>query len=403
MRLRSDIKMAVASLRSMRWRSMLTTLGIIIGVASVVTTVSLGEGVRKQVLTQISHQGHDLITIRPGTAHASFSLLGGSPVNGILNDNDYQTIKNTVGLKFATPLSIVNGIAQNDDGQQYPNGFIVATSSDLPAGLNQNVRYGSFFGPDELNKHIAVVGQRVARELFGQTVPLGAALQIHGEKFIVGGVFDQIDISPLSGSVDYNNAIFIPYDIGRTLNGDQAQIYQVLARPSSPRQLDAVVQRINQRLYDAHGQQQDVNVLKASDNAATSNHVFDLLTTLTASIAAISLIVGGIGIMNIMLASVIERTHEIGVRKAVGATNRQILNQFVTEAGVLSVIGGVLGIILAFIVDYFIRLLTDIQPSLSWSVMLIALLAALLVGMFFGIAPAVKAASRDPIEALRHE
>lgn len=408
MQLSVNIKMALASLRSSRWRSILTMLGIIIGVASVVITISLGEGVRQQVDGQIKHFGSDLITVRPGKklgssgseSLAGLGILSGLP-GGIFSQQDLSTIKSTNGVKLAVPFSLVSATSRTDD-REFTNGFVIATTDGLPQVLNQQVKYGAFFGPNELDRHIAIIGKRVAQELFQENVPVGRSLQLRDQRLVVAGVFDQFDTSPLSPTADYNSAIFIPYDFGKTITG-QTQIYQVLVKPVDAEQTDAVVQNLNATLSEAHGQQTDFSVLKQRENLAVTSKILSLLTTMIAGVAAISLLVGGIGIMNIMLVSVMERTNEIGVRKAVGATNRQILNQFVTEAAVLSLAGGIIGLLVSLLANYFFRVFTDVRPIISLETMGAALVAALFVGMFFGIAPALKAATRDPIEALRHE
>ncbi len=408
MQVSSNVKMALASLRSSRWRSLLTMLGIIIGVASVVVTVSIGQGVRSQVEGQIKHLGSDLITIRAGksvgrSADGSITNVNllGVPSGQTLSEQDYQTIKSTKGVGMAVPFSLVSAVAKTDD-RQFDNSFVVATTDELPLILNQQIKYGTFFGPNDLDKQIVVIGKTVAQNLFGENAPVGKSLQLHGQRLVVAGVLEQFNSSPLSPTADYNSAIFVPYQTGKKI-ASQTQIYQILVKPSDSKQTNQVVQNLNSTLYEAHGQQNDFSILKQEENLAVTNKILNLVTSLIAGVAAISLIVGGVGIMNIMLVSVTERTKEIGVRKSVGATNRQILDQFVTEAAVLSLTGGILGLLVSLLADYFIRLLTDIQPVITISTVGFGLLAALVVGMFFGIAPAFKAASRDPIEALRHE
>lgn len=403
MQFKANIKMAVANIRSARWRSFLTMLGIIVGVASVVTTVSLGEGVRQQVEGQIKHLGGDLITVKPGKNANPGGSIGSLTAsnNQSFTDQDLNTVKTTNGVKSVVPFSTVSGVAKTDD-TEFDGGFIVGTNELLPEMINQPVKFGSFFGPDDATRRIAVIGKRVAQDLFHENVPIGKSLQIRGERFVVSGVFGQFDTSPLSPTSDYNSAIFIPYESSKLLVG-QAQIYQILVRPNDPKQTSRIAQNIMQTLSDAHGHQTDFTVLKQEENLAATNKILTLLTSMIAGIAAISLLVGGIGIMNIMLVSVTERTKEIGVRKAVGATNRQILDQFVTEAAVISFTGGVLGLLLALFADYLFRLFTDIKPAITGPIMGIAVLVALVVGMFFGILPAIKAATRDPIEALRYE
>ena len=176
-----------------------------------------------------------------------------------------------------------------------------------------------------------------------------------------------------------------------------------MARPKPPALLDKTIAYIDACLSKANDNHRDFLLLKQADNLATANSVLNLLTGFVSSIAAISLIVGGIGILNIMLVSVTERTREIGVRKAVGATNRQILNQFLTEAAILSLVGGLLGVIMSILANYLFRIFTELEPILTWQIMVIAVGVAMSVGIIFGITPALKAARKRPLEALRHE
>ena len=176
---------------------------------------------------------------------------------------------------------------------------------------------------------------------------------------------------------------------------------RVLARPQNPKNAGDLAKQITASIKDSHGGQDDTTVLLQSENLQVTSSVLDKLTGFIAAIAAISLVVGGIGIMNIMLVSVSERTREIGVRKAVGATNRQIRNQFMAEAIVLSVLGGIVGIIASFVLNFLIRVTTDLTPVITWPVVLVAAVVSVSVGIIFGTIPAVKAARKDPIDALR--
>ena len=409
MQMGNNVKMALASLRSSKWRSLLTMLGIIMGVASVVTTVSLGQGVRQQIAGQIKHIGKDLITVRAGkTINRNKSgdivsvNLQATIATNALSEGDYQQLKGVPGVSLVSPFSLISGIAKTDE-REFNNGFVVATTEAVPQLLNQKVEFGSFFSARDLDKQVAIIGPRVAQDLFHENVPLGKTIQLRGQSFTVLGVFEKFDSSPLAPNSDYNSAIFIPYDAGKQLTSGQTQIYQILAKPSDPKQTDALASSITKALLSAHGNQEDFTVLKQQETLAVANKVFDLLTGLIAGVAAISLVVGGIGIMNIMFVSVTERTREVGIRKAVGATNRQLLSQFMTEAAVLSVVGGILGVAVSIVVNYLIRIFTGLQPVITFPIMLVAVAVALVVGVFFGIAPAVKAASKDPIDALRYE
>ena len=406
---RGNLKMALASIRQSKWRSMLTMLGVIIGIVSVVMIVGIGEGVKQEVSAQIGQFGDDLITIRPGnvednngrTVSNTDLLFGLTSLSG-LTSSDLKTVRQAHGVRVAAPLSVVPGAIKTDN-HVLENGLVIATSSDLPRALNHQVTYGGFFMPADEQKNVAIVGQNVARVLFQDDVPLGRLFTFRGHQFVVRGVFDEFKVAPLSPATDFNDAIFIPLPVAEKLTGNSVQLYSILAKPTDKAQVPGAVGAISDGLRKAHGGEHDFSVLDQKHNVAASSSVLALVTTMVATIAAISLLVGGVGIMNIMLASVTERTHEIGVRKAIGATNRQILNQFVLESAVLSMVGGIIGIIVSVISVGLLRLYTSLKPVVSWEAIAVATGASLLIGLVFGVAPAVKAAHKDPIEALRHE
>jgi putative ABC transport system permease protein len=397
-------RMAIEALRSNKWRSLLTMLGIIIGVVSVVTTVSLGEGAKRGIVDQINQSGEDLITIRPGRAVSTGNQptnLFGTTYSGTLSQRDYETVSNVPGTKHVVPLSYVSNVATKDD-KRFDTGIIIGTTQNLPEALGQKLLYGVFFEDDEPQRNAAVIGPRVAEQLFGENVPIGKYLNVRGKQFIVRGVFDEFDTSPLAPNADYNSAIFIQYDVGKELTGD-SDIYQLLVHPTDKRQTSEVADRIANALRAAHAGNDDFTVLEQADKLADANDVLTLMTGFVAGIAAISLVVGGIGILNIMLVAVTERTHEIGVRKAIGATNKQILDQFLTEAVLLSVAGGIIGILLSLLTNYLIRIFTNLTPVLTWPIMVVAFGVSVLVGVIFGVTPALTAARKRPIDALRHE
>lgn len=402
-----NVKMALEALRSSRWRSALTMLGIIIGVVSVTTIVSLGEGAKQGVVGQINQAGDDLITVRPGrpvqreAANLAGANLFGIPNTGSFDTTDLGVVESVEGIKDIVPFAFVSSVANRDD-HEYDQGLIIGTSPDLPKALNQEVEYGSFFSPQDANKNGAVIGKRVAEQLFKENVPVGKLFTIRGKVFVVRGVFKEFDSSPLAPHSDYNTAIFIQYDVAREMTSD-TNIFQILTRPEQPENLDQAVADITDALATAHEGQHDFAVLTQSDRLATAHQVLDTLTGFVAGIAVISLIVAGIGILNIMLVSVTERTHEIGIRKAVGATNRQIMNQFLTEAVILSLLGGILGVFLSILTNWILRIFTELTPVLTWPIMTIAVGVAVAVGIIFGTTPALKAAHKHPIDALRHE
>jgi putative ABC transport system permease protein len=405
----NNLKLAIHAIKTARWRSLLTVFGIIIGVVSVITTVSLGEGVKSQISKQIDYLGKDIITVRPGQVVNRNNQGGVTSINFIsslgsnaLTEDDLRVIKNTPGVSKAVPLSVINGVPTKE-GREFNRGVTIATNNMLPEILKHKVEYGEFFHPEDEGRNVAVIGTKVAHELFRENVPIGKSFTFRHQDFIVRGVFEEFDSNPLIPGVDFNSAVFIPDVTGKTLTNSSAQIFQVFVKPSNPDMVEPTISALRQNMKGSHGGEEDFTILTQAETLSATGNALSLVTSLVAGIAAISLFVGGIGIMNIMLVSVSERIHEIGIRKAIGATNRQILNEFLIEAMVLSLVGGFIGSILAVLFNLLIRIFTNLQPVITWQTLVIANVVSLLVGIIFGVAPAVKAARKDPIQALRNE
>jgi ABC-type antimicrobial peptide transport system permease subunit len=404
---RGHLKAGIDSVRGAKLRSFWTMLGIIIGVTSVITIVAIGEGIKQQIGGQIHHLGQNLITVRPAQIHTGLGsgnnadVISGLNVSGPLSIKDVDIVNTTKGVSASAPLTIASGPVRGDNGN-YSDGFVIGTTSALPGLLNQSMAYGTFFSSDDEGTNVAVLGQHAGEVLFNEDVPLGRSFTFHGQPFIVRGIFNQFTTAPLSQQADFNNAIFIPNDVAESLSKNTAPTYEVLARPAAGQTLP-VMAKVQKALDNAHGGQSGLSVMSGNQDITASDGILELLTRLIAGVAAISLLVGGIGIMNVMLVSVAERMHEIGIRKAVGATNRQIMSQFMIESSVLSLAGGVIGITLAFLIDAALRVFTNLRPDISWQVVLLASGVSLLVGVVFGTVPAFKAARKDPIEALRSE
>ncbi|MGH7157609.1 MAG: ABC transporter permease [Candidatus Saccharimonadales bacterium] len=407
--MRGNFRMAISGVKSAKWRSLLTMLGIIIGIVSVVTMVGIGEGIKRQVSQQIGHFGNDLITIRPGTADTdSTRVLGSSDVLfgmgavGGFGVADVEAVQKTPEAGKVAPLGVVPGTVQADD-QTLRGGVVIATSSQFPAVLNQSVRYGQFWDDKNEDSQFAVIGRQTAESLFKDQAPLGRTFTFRGQTFMVRGVLDEFRNVPLSPTAEFDNAIFIPYKAAARLTKNNSHLYVVLAKPVEGTTIEAAAGAITDSLREAHGGQTDFTVLTPAQNIASSSRLLGLLSAWIMAVAIISLIIGGVGLMNIMLVSVTERMHEIGVRKAIGATGRQILGQFMLEAMVLSLVGGLLGIIFALAAQGLLHVYTDLKPVISWEAVLAATGVALVVGLVFGTLPALKAARKAPIEALRHE
>ena len=271
--IRSNLKMAYASVRTNRWRSFLTMFGIIIGVASVVTVVSIGQGIKHQVSGEIDQLGRDLITVRPGELIkrgsngnvSGVNLFLGSNSFGTLSQDDLEIVDKTKYVEQSVPLALVNGTIKAD-GETGGSPLVLATTADLPNLLKQTIAEGSFFAEDtSAQPNVAVVGADVAHRLFHQRAPLGESFEFLGQTFFIQGVFNRFDTTPLSLSTDFNDTIFIPYSTAQVLTGNNAQLYEILAKPADPKQLDPVVEDISQRLSDAHKGQQKFTVLRQDE------------------------------------------------------------------------------------------------------------------------------------------
>jgi ABC-type antimicrobial peptide transport system permease subunit len=394
-------------LRQNRGRSLVTIFGIVIGLVAVILIIGIGEGVKQQVQSQVNRLGRDLIMVRPGSETTGITgsigtLSRPTAVPG-LDNRDFQAVASAKGVRQAVPLSTIDGVVKSDEPATSFKGAVVATNAGFVDVVHQKVQYGSFLSNGEGSDERAVIGADVAVSLFKETVPLGRTFEFRGKEFIVSGILDKFDSNPLLADADFNNAIFINYTVAQQLTADHVAIYQILAQVSNAAKADETARAIDNKLSAVHGGSKNYEVLQQGQSAVASDAILDLLTRFIIGAAAIALLIGGVGVMNIMLVSVTERMHEIGIRKAVGATNRQILSQFMLESTVLSAIGGLLGFIVAGVGIWLLRLFTDLQPTMPWMSASVAVLLAIGVGTIFGCFPAIKAARKDPIEALRNE
>jgi ABC-type antimicrobial peptide transport system permease subunit len=403
---RGDLKTAVVTLRQNRGRSLMTMFGIIVAVAAVIVVVGGGRGVHAQVQGQAERLGKDLVIVRPqnpqSSLFGSFGSLG--PVGGanMLSKRDLSAVLTAHGVQTAVPLGIVDGKIVTDNDNQSFTGSVLATDAGFTSVLHHGVDYGSFLGADSDSDGRAVIGSAVANQLFGETVPLGRSFTFRGREFIVSGILHPFDSNPLLGDADFNDAIFIKYSVAQQLTADTTGLYEILARADGHDPVTETVRSITVKLAAVHGGSHDFSVLKQNQSLAATNSILTQLTGFSIGVAVIVLAIGGIGVMNMMFVSVSERMHEIGIRKAVGATNRQVLSQFMLEAFVLSLAGALLGGLVAYGAIWLLRLFTSFQPLMPWLTAAMAVLAAVIVGTLFGTFPAFKAARKDPIDALRN-
>lgn len=396
---------ASRSFKTTRTRTFLTILGIAIGIASITAILSLSSGIMNVVSRQVTSLEGNIILVRPGSPVHNSPTNFTNPLNqqqfstSTLSEHDVRTIAQTEGVDVVAPLmTITSSLRAGDTVLQ--DSMIVATSPNLASISHLEVRDGQFIDT-VTNPNTAVIGRQIAVNLFGTELPIGQTFTVRGQMFTVIGILDRMNDPINFNSIDFDNAALVSLDAGKSLLGGRSQIQQINIRAKSPETVPSVVQLVEEQLKENRSGEQDFALISGSEVARPTNQLFVAFAGVMTAIAAISLVVGGIGIMNIMLVAVAERTREIGLRKAIGASNRNILEQFLIESLVLSLAGGTVGYAIGYAIAFATGRFLTFTPALSWEIAGIAFGVSLAVGVLFGLYPAIRAARKDPIESLR--
>jgi len=401
----NHIQNARQSIKSNRLRSTLTMLGITIGVASITTILALSAGANKVISSQVDALGGNITVIRPGapnkdTLNDLSQLTNDNQFTlSTLTDADAAVVADIPHVKAVAPLMVLQG-AVTGDLPAPVNTPVVATTPELETVSNLSVSDGQFLDP-ALNPMTAVIGPQLSVEVFGTERSIGKTIRIKGESFTIIGVLKRTNDPINFNNVDFDRAALINLDSGRALNQGTSSLQQINVQSDSVEHLSGVITEINKALLKNHFGEVDFNVLSGTEISQPTSRMFSAIAGVSVAIAAISLIVGGVGIMNIMLVSVAERTREIGIRKALGASNGDIVAQFLIESLALSVGGGVTGYLLGYLIAFAISTFLTFDPLLNWEIATAAIGVSIIIGTLFGIYPAVRAARKDPISALR--
>lgn len=394
--------LAMRELRRNVMRSFLTMLGIIIGVASVIILVTLGKGATQQVTEQIASLGSNLLMIHPGKHMGPGQSSGSKPFKYEDAEALYREIPSLI---YVAPSSSKSMTAISGS-ENWTTSVTGSTEQYFPL-TNRNIKEGRSFTPNEVRGGVAVcvIGETVRQKLFGRQNPVGSPIRLNKLSCQIIGLLEAKGQSSMGS--DQDDIVVIPLRAfqRRVAGNDDVKTIQVSVREgkSTDKAKEEIIRLMRTRRHLSESEDDNFDVMDMKEISKMLSSTTQVLTSLLGAVAAVSLLVGGIGIMNIMLVSVTERTREIGTRLAIGAMEHEVLMQFLVESVVVSSCGGIIGIILALTVSYGLALMLKLPFVLNIPIILVAVFFSAAIGVVFGYFPARKAARLNPIEALRHE
>ena len=394
---------AIFAISANKIRSGLTILGIVIGIASVIAMISIGQGANLTITKSIEGLGSNILTVIPGSARVGAMIYGRGTAQ-TLKEEDVEVLKKIEGILDVVPITqrTFQIIAPNGNNTRTA---IIGASQGIFAVREISIEKGSTFNEEHVKKisKVVVLGKNIADDLFGDENPVGKIVRISGINFKVIGV-----AAPKGGAMGlvFDDMVYVPITTMQKMLAKSDYLTSILIKVESKDLLSQVQDEAFFKLVEKHRvdpQSPDFSIISQEDVLSTLTQVTNIMTIFLAAIAGISLVVGGIGIMNMMLTSVTERTKEIGLRKAIGAKNREILAQILTESVLLTFLGGAVGIFFGWLISFGISKFAQISTQVSFSSVILAFSVCTAIGIFFGYWPAKKAAKLNPIEALRYE
>lgn len=409
--LKTHFDLAKTSLKERRGRTFLTCLGIAIGVASIILILSLMGSINHLIKTQVNAIGGNLIIIRPSdkkdrinnilteltsTNHFNKSNLTITDAQKIQTLNPTQSITADFPVISVAPLATSINTLIGD--RTVESASVLGTTKELQSLIDLKLRTGTFLSDQALKT--AVVGKNLSLKLFGTMEPVGKTFALLGEKFIIAGILSESKDPINFNNVDFDDTMIVNINHLKTLE-QNLQIQQINVKVASESKTPATAAKIDSLLRDLKHGEKNYTVAYGDQISHPAGSLFDIISGMLALVSGISLIVGGIGVMNIMLVSIAERTHEIGIRKAIGASNLNIFLQFLFESLILCLLGGCFGLILGYVFAFLISTITPFSPYLDFRICLISLVISITVGTIFGLYPAIKAARRNPIDSLK--
>lgn len=409
--LKTHLDLAKTSLKERRGRTFLTCLGITVGVASIILILSLMGSINNLIKTQVNAIGGNLIIVRPSdkkdkinnilteltsTNHFNKSNLTISDITKIGALNETHSPDSDFPITAVAPLATSINTLIGD--RTVESASVLGTTKELQSLIDLKLRTGTFLNDQALKT--AVVGKNLSLKLFGTMESVGKTFTLLGEKFIVAGILSESKDPINFNNVDFDDTMIVNINHLKILE-QNLQIQQINIKVASESKTPATAAKIDEILKDSKKGEKNYTVSYGDQISHPASSLFGIISGMLALVSGISLVVGGIGVMNIMLVSVAERTHEIGIRKAVGASNLNIFLQFLFESLILCALGGIFGLIFGYVLAFLISIITPFSPYIDLAICLSALFISILVGTIFGLYPALKASRKNPIDSLK--